>query len=59
VFSGKPLVEGHSATHGTFETDHATYLRFAAADGWYYINELQQEGKKRMDIVSFLRGFRS
>ena len=43
---------------GQFETDHATFLRFAAADGWIYINELQQEGKKRMDIVSFLRGFR-
>lgn len=43
---------------GTWETDHATYLRYAAADGWVYIKELQQEGKKRMDVVSFLRGFR-
>jgi methionyl-tRNA formyltransferase len=44
---------------GNWETDHKSYLRFAAADGWVYIDELQQEGKKRMDIASFLRGFRS
>lgn len=43
---------------GTTETDHSTYLRFAAADGWLYALELQLEGKKRMDVVSFLRGYR-
>ena len=43
---------------GAYDTDSKTYLRFAAADGWLYIDELQQEGKKRMDIVDFLRGFR-
>lgn len=43
---------------GTTETDHSTYLRFAAADGWLYALELQLEGKKRMDIVAFLRGYR-
>jgi methionyl-tRNA formyltransferase len=58
IFSGTPLLEAHTADVGTFETDHATYLRFAADDGWYSVTELQQEGKKRMDIVSFLRGFR-
>lgn len=52
----------HTATNaqpGEYETDGKTYLRFAAADGWVYIKTLQQEGKKKMDIVSFLRGFRS
>jgi methionyl-tRNA formyltransferase len=44
---------------GSFDTDHKTYLRFATNDGWVYIDELQQEGKKKMDIVSFLRGFRA
>jgi len=47
------------ATAGTFETDHRTYLRFATGDGWVYIDDLQQEGKKRMNIEDFLRGFRS
>lgn len=44
---------------GSFETDHKEWLRFAAADGWVYIDELQQEGKKRMNITAFLRGFRA
>jgi len=43
---------------GSYDTDHKNYLRFAAKDGWLYVDELQQEGKKRMDVVSFLRGFR-
>jgi len=42
-----------------YETDHKTYLRFATPDGWVYIDELQQEGKKRMAIEDFLRGFRT
>lgn len=58
VFSTRYELADTHVTAGQWQTDHATYLRFAAADGWVYINELQQEGKKRMDIVSFLRGFR-
>jgi len=48
----------HTAAPGTYETDRRTYLRFAAPGGWLYIDELQQEGKKRMNIQDFLRGFR-
>ncbi len=40
-----------------FETDHKTYLHFACADGYISILELQLEGKKKMDIASFLRGY--
>lgn len=43
---------------GEYETDGKTYLRFAAKDGWVYADELQLQGKKRMDVESFLRGFR-
>ncbi len=46
-------------TSGTMQTDHSTYLRFAATDGWVYIDDLQLEGKKRMKVVDFLRGYRS
>ena len=44
---------------GSFDTDGKTYLRFAAADGWLYVDELQIEGKKRMPVADFLRGFRA
>ena len=43
---------------GTVETDSKKFLRIAAADGWVYANEVQAEGKKRMNIADFLRGFR-
>jgi len=45
-------------TPGNYETDQKTYLRFAGADGWVYADEVQMEGKKRMPIAEFLRGFR-
>lgn len=43
---------------GTHETDGKTFLRFAATDGYLYLHELQLEGKKRMNVEDFLRGFR-
>ncbi|MCD6010996.1 MAG: methionyl-tRNA formyltransferase [Flavipsychrobacter sp.] len=50
--------ESHSVAPGKYDTDNTSYLRFAAKDGWIYINDLQQEGKKRMPVTDFLRGFR-
>ena len=44
---------------GTLETDGRTQLRFAAADGFIYPEELQLEGKKRMNVKDFLNGFHS
>lgn len=43
---------------GEYDTDGKSYLRFAAQDGWLYADEVQAEGKKRMPIQDFLRGFR-
>ena len=44
---------------GLYETDKKTYLRFACANGFIYAQEVQAEGKRRMEIVEFLRGFRA
>ena len=41
-----------------FETDKETFLRFACANGYISIKELQLEGKKKMKIEDFLRGYR-
>lgn len=49
----------HDAEVGSFDTDGKTYLKFAAKDGWVYLDEVQLEGKKRMNIEDFLRGFRA
>lgn len=46
---------GHAGIH---QSDGKTYLRYAAADGWVYLMEVQLEGKKKMAIEDFLRGHR-
>lgn len=47
-----------SVAAGKWETDKKTYLCFACADGYISIKELQLEGKKKMTIEDFLRGYR-
>ncbi|MFT4031475.1 MAG: methionyl-tRNA formyltransferase [Siphonobacter sp.] len=44
------------AMPGSYRTDRKSYLQFRCADGWLAIEELQLEGKKRMEIEEFLRG---
>ncbi len=44
--------------NGIFDTDGKTYLRVKCEDGWLNIIELQLEGKKRMYISEFLKGYR-
>jgi methionyl-tRNA formyltransferase len=43
---------------GTLVTDGKNYLKFACKDGYLVCKEIQMEGKKKMDIASFLRGYR-
>ena len=40
------------------ETDGKSYLNFRCADGLYSATTIQPEGKKRMEIEEFLRGWR-
>jgi methionyl-tRNA formyltransferase len=46
-----------SIAPGEFETDKKTYLKLACNDGYISVKELQLEGKKRMNIEDFLRGY--
>ncbi|TAL43262.1 MAG: methionyl-tRNA formyltransferase [Chitinophagaceae bacterium] len=43
---------------GRWESDGKTYLKFAARDGYIHLKDVQLEGKKRMMIEEFLRGYR-
>ena len=45
-------------TEGDYETDGKTFLKFACADGYLHLLEVQLEGKKKMGIEEFLRGYR-
>jgi len=44
---------------GEWTTDNKSYLKFASADGYIHVTDLQLEGKKRMKVEDFLRGFRA
>jgi methionyl-tRNA formyltransferase len=43
---------------GNYITDEKTYLHFVTADGYISLLDIQLEGKKRMEIKDFLRGYR-
>ena len=43
---------------GEWTSDYKTFLHFACGEGSIAVRELQWEGKKRMTIEEFLRGFR-
>lgn len=58
VFNSHAVNELPAVAIGTMQTDAKSYIRFACKDSWLYIDELQLEGKKRMETVAFLRGFR-
>lgn len=58
IYEASILAETPDKAPGTMETDGQTFLRFAAKDAWINILDLQLEGKKRMQIVEFLRGWR-
>lgn len=44
-------------TPSTLSTDGKTFLRIAAINGWIYLDEVQLQGKKRLAISEFLKGF--
>ncbi|MES2774047.1 MAG: methionyl-tRNA formyltransferase [Bacteroidota bacterium] len=48
----------HQHIPGTHVTDGKTFLKFACADGFIQVTDLQMEGKKRMKVEDFLRGYR-
>ena len=43
---------------GRWESDKKTFLKFACKDGYIHLRDIQLEGKKRMNIEEFLRGYR-
>jgi len=56
--TGEPIAftAGETPSHGMIKADRKTLL-IACSDGWLPVLQLQQSGKKRMDVDAFLRGF--
>lgn len=42
---------------GKYDTDKKSFLHFACSDGFISVKEIQLEGKKKMGIEEFLRGY--
>jgi methionyl-tRNA formyltransferase len=59
LFSTSILKEKPKEPIGSFVTDGKTYARFPCSDGYIQLNDIQWEGKKRMPITDFLRGYKS
>lgn len=59
VFMGEKEYVKHSLPMASILTDNKTYFKIAVADGYYHLKELQLEGKKRIPIEDFLRGYHS
>lgn len=55
IYASKP---NYSECKQSVESDGKTYLRFKTSDGALDVLELQLEGKKRMKVDEFLRGFK-
>lgn len=58
IFSSHTVQETGKGKPGEILTDSKSFLGFRGEDGILYCDEVQMEGKKRMTITEFLRGFR-
>lgn len=59
LFSCQKIFRSHNKLPGVIETDEKDYLLVATKDGFISVKVLQLEGKKRLEIRDFLRGFKN
>lgn len=57
VVTPEEAITPQPAVPGTWATDGRTYLRIATTSGMLDLLDVQLEGKKRMPVQDFLRGF--
>jgi methionyl-tRNA formyltransferase len=57
LFSVEKINEQPNIEAGAYKTDEKNFLQFASSSGYINVLELQLEGKKRMGIKDFLRGY--
>jgi methionyl-tRNA formyltransferase len=58
IFESKAEDEAHALNPGTIVSDNKNWLKIACGKGSLSILSIQAQGKKRMGISEFLRGFR-
>lgn len=58
IFIAEKEVKNLQNSPGEIISDHKSFLKFTGKNGYISIKELQLEGKKKMNIEDFLRGWR-
>lgn len=58
IFKASRIASNGKAQAGLVESDGKTFIRVHCTDGMLQLNELQLQGKKRMNVKEFLNGFR-
>lgn len=58
VFESMPVSTSHNFSPGQFFSDGKNFIRVACKTGYLNICSLQAEGRKKMSVAEFLRGFR-
>ncbi len=58
IYRSKKEVSLNAFKNGSVHSDGKTYLKFACSNGFIHVIDMQLEGKKRMNVEDFLRGYR-
>jgi methionyl-tRNA formyltransferase len=58
IYDAEAEVFAHTFLPGMVQSDQKTFLKFACTDGFILVKELQLEGKTKMKVEDFLRGYR-
>lgn len=58
IFSAKAELSASTHSPGEVVSDQKTFLKFATENGFIHALEVQLEGKKRMMVADFLRGYK-
>jgi methionyl-tRNA formyltransferase len=58
IYRGEMETADTPGEAGSFKSDGKTFLKFACKDGYLVVKELQMEGKKKMPVEDFLRGYK-
>lgn len=59
IFRSKKEIVSHNDAIGIVITDNKTFFKFSCADGFIHVLDMQLEGKKRLLVEEFLRGYRA
>lgn len=58
IFEATILEQNPDIPSGQYRSDGKDYIHFACADAFLMVQVIQLEGKKRMEVKEFLRGFK-